>query len=349
MQKSLNSGVPYNEHPTVERLRELNWESVRVFLRLHRAGSFRAAADQLGIATNTVRRHVEQLERELGTALVARGVQGVDLTDEGRMVFEAATLMEQAARQLRRVSPKGPSQLSGNVRISVTEGIGTFWVMPRLVEFQRAHPQLIVELNCTMRPSDPGRMEADIGIQISPPTNPELKAIRLGRMHGMPFASRDYLEIYGRPTSIEEVQQRHRIVEQLSPQLYNDAVAELFPGKAREGFVSVVTNTSTAHYWAVAKGAGLGVLPTYLWAIGASVEPVEIGLHTQFDIWMTYHRNTRRIGRVVATIDWLKKLFDPRVFPWFRDEFVPPEALAPAIRELTGPNAFDVFVGRRGG
>ena len=348
MRKSLSTSVPYFEHPTVEHIRDLNWESIRVFLCLKRAGSFRGAAGQLGIATNTVRRHVDQLELDVGSALVARGAQGIDLTNEGRALFEAATQMEQAARHVHRVSQKGLSQLTGNVRISVTEGIGTFWVMPRLVEFQRAHPKLIIELNCTMRPPDPGRMEADIGIQISRPTNPELKGVQLGRIHAMPFASREYLETYGRPSSIEEVKQ-HRIVEQLSPQLYNDAVGKLFPDQAREGFVAVVTNTSTAHYWAVAKGAGLGMLPTYLWAIGARVEPVEIGLHTHFDIWMTYHPNTRRIGRIAATIDWLKTLFDPKVFPWFRDEFIPPEKLEPAIRELTGPNAFDVFVGRRVG
>jgi DNA-binding transcriptional LysR family regulator len=110
--------------------------------------------------------------------------------------------------------------------------------------------------------------------------------------------------------------------------------------------VAIVTNTSTAHYWAVAKGAGIGMLPTYLWAIGARVEPVEIGLDTQYDIWMVYHPDSRKIGRIGATIDWLKTLFDPKTFPWFRDEFIPPERLTGASMDTARPNLFDGFAGR---
>lgn len=138
-------------------------------------------------------------------------------------------------------------------------------------------------------------------------------------------------------------------VEQLSPQLYNDQVDVLFPDVKREGFVAVVTNTSTAHYWAVAKGAGLGMLPTYLWAIGARVEPVDIGLQTQFDIWLTYHASMRKAPRIAATIDWLKSTFDPKTFPWFRDEFIPPEKLEQAARDNADQNLFDGFAGRTSG
>ena len=123
-------------------------------------------------------------------------------------------------------------------------------------------------------------------------------------------------------------------------------VDELFPGVKREGFVAVVANTSTAHYWAVAKGAGLGMLPTYLWAIGARVEPVDIGLQTQFDIWLTYHPSTRNTPRIAATIDWLKSTFDPKTFPWFRDEFIPPEKLEKTARNIADQNLFDGFAGR---
>jgi len=345
MPNTLSKGVPYFEHPLVERPTDLNWEAVRVFLCLKRAGSFRTAAGTLGIATNTVRRYIEVLERDIGSPLVLRGVGGIELTSEGMQLYDAAIRMEDAAYDVRRIARKGFSQLAGSVRISVTEGIGTFWVMPRLVEFQRAHPKLIIELNCTMRPADVSRMEADIGIQLVRPETPDVKAVKLGRLHAMPFAAPEYLQTFGRPTSIEEVKQ-HRIIDQPAAQLDAAAVDRLFPDTPREGFLAIVTNTSTAHYWAVAKGAGIGMLPTYLWAIGARVEPVEIGLHTQYDIWMVYHPDSRKIGRIGATIDWLKTLFDPKTFPWFRDEFIPPERLTGASKDTARPNLFDGFAGR---
>ena len=41
--------------------------------------------------------------------------------------------------------------VEGEVRLAVTEGLGTFWLAPRLVEFQRANPKLMVHLNCAMK------------------------------------------------------------------------------------------------------------------------------------------------------------------------------------------------------
>ena len=100
----------------------------------------------------------------------------------------------------------------------------------------------------------------------------------------------------------------------------------------------MVTNTSTAHYWAVANGAGLGMLPTYLAALGALVEPVDVGLRIKYDIYMVYHPTSGKVKRVTAMMEWLRRVFDPKVHPCFRDDFVAPEEL----RSAAGPRAFGV-------
>jgi DNA-binding transcriptional LysR family regulator len=342
MTSTLTTGVPYFEHPASDRLRHLNWEAIKVFLVLERTQSLRAAAGELGMATNTVRRHVDILEREIGAVLLRRGYEGVDLTPEGRELCEAVRPMQHAAFDAERIAQRGFSPLSGFVRVSVTEGLGTFWVTPRLVDFQRAHPRMIIELNCTMRPPDLTKLEADIGLQIVRPTDPDMKAVKLGRMHATFFASRDYIATYGRPSSIQDIR-NHKVVEQISPQVQHQEYDRLFPGQPREGFVSLVTNTSTTHFWAVAKGAGLGMLPTYLWAIGARVEPVDVDYHVSYDIFLVYHPAARRVDRIAVTLDWLRKLFDPNEFPWFRDEYVPPNRLEDAVKKSRVREQFSVF------
>ena len=338
----LSTGVPYFEHPAAERLARLNWEAIRVFLELADNGSLRGAAVTLGLSTNTVRRHIDILEKDVGAVLIKRGYAGVELTPEGRALVDAVAPMQRAANDALRIARRGFSPLSGFVRISVTEGIGTFWVMPRLVDYQRAHPRMVIELNCTMRPANLVKMETDIGIQITRPTDPDMKAVKLGRMHATFFATREYLATYGRPRSIEEMA-AHKVVEQLSPQVQHQEYDRLFPGRERSGFVSIVTNTSTAHCWAVVNGAGIGMLPTYLWAIGAPVEPVEVGYHTSYDIWLVYHPDSRRMRRVAATIDWLRGLFDPNAHPWFRDTYLPPDKLEDAVRQSGVREKFGPF------
>jgi len=85
--------------------------------------------------------------------------------------------------------------------------------------------------------------------------------------------------------------------------------------------------SSSANYWAIAKGAGIGLLPTYASAIGAKVVPIDIDLHRPFDIWLSYHPASRGIPRVSHMIDWMIEAFNPVQFPWFRDEFIHPNEL----------------------
>lgn len=335
------TGVPYNEHPMADRISQLNWEAIRAFIVLARNGSLRRAASDLGLSTNTVRRSLDLLEKDLGAVLVTRSYEGVELTAEGKEFLTAVSPMEQTALSAQQRSTSGLAPLSGFVRVSVTEGIGTFWIMPRLVEFQRAHPNMIVELNCTMRPPDLVKMEADIGIQTSRPTDPDMMAAKVGRMHATLFASPEYLATFGRPKSVQDIM-NHKIVEQIAPQVRHEEYDRLFGEKKREGFVAIVTNTSTAHYTAVTHGAGIGMLPTYLWALNGGVEHIDVGYQVPYDIYLVFPRISRRIKRISLTVDWLREIFDPSAYPWFRDEYIPPGELKDAARKARTRFGFGV-------
>jgi DNA-binding transcriptional LysR family regulator len=348
MQQILTKGGSIFDHPpSPDRLAALNWEALRAFLVLQRTGSVRAAALDIHKTANTVRRLLDTLEADLGMRLVKRRFDGIELTPDGLRLYEVLAPMEAAVAQARQLSQRGFSEVSGFVRLSVTEGIGTFWVMPRLVEFLRAHPKLVLDVNCNMRPPNLAKMEADIGIMLERPKSPNLKAYRIGTLHASLFASPDYIETFGLPNSLADLRDHHKLVEQLSPQVKYDEFERVFPGKAREGFVPVSTNTSTAHFYSVASGSGVGMLPTYLWAIGARVEPVPIDYRVEYGIWLAYHPSSRRIRRIAATIEWLKKMFNPKEFAWFRDEYLPPKALAEAVKKTGVRRIYDMFGGVR--
>jgi DNA-binding transcriptional LysR family regulator len=175
-----------------------------------------------------------------------------------------------------------------------------------------------------MKSADVLRLEADVAIQLTRPTAKDLKVVKIGRLHVMPFVAQSYVETYGCPRTVEELL-KHRIVLQLADQVaaasdYN----EIFAGIPQPGFVAIRTNVSSTHYWAIAKGAGLGLLPTYAQAISARVIPVDLPLSTHCDIWLTYHSDANKIPRVRRLIEWIMTSFDPEKFPWFRDDFVHP-------------------------
>ncbi|HET7122563.1 MAG TPA: LysR family transcriptional regulator [Bradyrhizobium sp.] len=324
MHLALERGVPQEERDKAALGSLTDWDAARVFLEVVRCGSFRSAAERLELSINGVRRRIDDFERQIGATLFTRDVHGTRLTEEGSLVVSAVERMEAASFDLLRAGSSVTNTLSGEVRVAITEGLGTFWLAPRLVEFQQSFPNIIVDLHCAMRSADVSRHEADIAIHLSRPAALDVKLVRLGRMHLMFFASRKYLDTYGVPTTAEELV-KHRLVMQVTDQAAaKEAFESLFPGRSPRDLLVMKTNVSSAHYWAVANGAGIGVFPTYACALGGKMIPLEIELRRPFDIWLSYHPGSGRIPRVRRMIDWLVEAFNPAKFPWFKDEFVHP-------------------------
>jgi len=324
MHLALERGVPQEERQKAVLGGLTDWDAARVFLEVVRCGSFRSAAERLGLSINVVRRRIDDFERQIGATLFTRDVHGTRLTDEGALVVSAVERMEAASFDLVRAGNSVGNTVSGEVRVAVTEGLGTFWLAPRLVEFQQSFPSILVDLHCAMRSADVSRHEADIAIHLSRPAALDVKLVRLGRMHLMLFASPKYLATYGTPTTAEELV-KHRLVMQVADQTAaKETFDSWFPGYSQQDLLVMKTNVSSANYWAVANGAGIGVFPTYACALGGEMVPLEIELRRPFDIWLSYHPGNGRIPRVRHMIDWMVEAFNPARFPWFKDEFVHP-------------------------
>jgi DNA-binding transcriptional LysR family regulator len=300
-----------------------SWDDLKVFLACARTLSFRSAAKALDLTSSTVVRRISSLERDLGFALFDRLPNGVQLTREGARLVSSANQIEQGAFDFQRRVETFDAKKRGIVRISATEGIGSYWLMPRLIEFQRGNPMMVIDLKASETVADVSRMEADVAIQFQEPTNPSVMRRRLGSVHVYPYAARRYIDVYGTPTTKAEMMD-HRLVDQVGPQLDNGAWPRYLGIEDIEGIVGIRTNSSAAFFYAVERGAGIGGLPTFATALGANLVPVDIGIHHRMDIWMTYHPDARRTPRVATIIDWLVSCFDQAKYPWFRDEFIHP-------------------------
>ncbi|MDU6834685.1 MAG: LysR family transcriptional regulator, partial [Bradyrhizobium sp.] len=216
-----------------------DWDAARIFLEVVRAGSFRSAAERLTLSINAVRRRIDDFERQIGATLFTRDVHGARLTDEGALVVSAVERMETAAFELLRAGDGLAGAASGEVRVAVTEGLGTFWLAPRLVEFQQSFPNVLVDLYCAMRSADVSRHEADVAIHLSRPSALDVKLVRLGRMHLMCFASEKYLDVYGVPNTIDDLM-KHRLVLQVADEAAaNEAFASIFPGFEQRDLIAM--------------------------------------------------------------------------------------------------------------
>jgi DNA-binding transcriptional LysR family regulator len=280
-----------------------------------------------------------------GIPVFDRVPDGLTLTIEGRAVLESARKMEMASFDVVRRQARQDVVERGDVSISITEGLGAYWVTPRLVDFKRHYPFIIINLQCAMHDADLLRLESDMAVQFSMPNKEDLMVVKLGRLHVHPFASQSYLNLYGVPKVPADLV-RHCIIQQLAPGIRGNDLAAFFELEKIDDIVAMRTNSSTVHFYAVEKGVGIGVLPTFAVALGAPVVPIDIGGRYHLDVLLTYHADARKTPRRALAIDWLKSIFDPKTYPWFRDEFIHPNELIqhmpPEARMNFGKGYFSV-------
>jgi hypothetical protein len=219
------------------------------------------------------------------------------------------------------------------VRVAVTEGPGNFWILPRLIDFQKTYRKITVDLRCAMEQADVVRLETDIAIQFERPTNPDLIAARLGRLHIYPFVSEGYRKLLRRAGDAGGAEEpphhqaecaaarRHRLCAHPRPYL---------AGRRRRHQDQLFHRRTLCGRSAAPAS---GFLPTASVALGAPLIPVDMGVCHHTDLWITYHKEFRNSERHKIVIDWLKRIFDPRTYPCFRDEFIHPNDLVPLMQE----------------
>ena len=328
MQQLLQRGAAVTQHRNDEVL-DASWDDLKSFLACARCSSFRNAAEALGLTSTTLMRRIDRLEERIGCKLFLRDQSGLTLSEEGLAMIADVTEMERHAFNIFRRASHASSDIAGTVRVAVTEGPGNFWILPRLIDFQKTYRKITVDLRCAMEQADVARLEADIAIQLERPTNPDLVVVRLGRLHIYAFVSEGYRKLYGVPTLAEL--RNHRLVIQHAPQVDDSAYARVLGLKSLEGIVGIKTNSSIGVLYAIERGAGMGFLPTSLVALGADLVAVDLGVHHHADLWLAYHKEFRNSDRHKIVIDWLKKIFDPKTYPCFRDEFIHPNDLIPLM------------------
>ncbi len=138
--------------------------ALRAFEAAGRLGGFSRAAQELNVTHAAISRHVQSLESQLGSALFVRTARGVTLTETGRSYLEQVT---PALESLSRASVAVRAARNTAISVSSEPTFAMKWLMPRLGDFEAAHPDIDVTLDATPALADIEGNEADAAIRYS--------------------------------------------------------------------------------------------------------------------------------------------------------------------------------------
>lgn len=244
---------------------------LRIFLSVAATGSLSAAARQLDVGPMQVSRRIALLEKELGVRLFHRTTRSVSLTAEGESLVpyaNAITTAEETA--LNELSPS-PTSAAGILRVTAPSVFGQTIILPLLTALLQQHPELHIDLDLSDRVMDIVSQGFDLALRVATLGDSELVAKRLAHNPRVICASPHYLQQFGVPQVLADLE-RHQCVALQSVPRWPFQIE----GKLQRIHVNtrVVTNNVAAARAAAVQGLGL-VMLTY-WDVHAQLRQGEL-------------------------------------------------------------------------
>ena len=228
------------------------------FVTAARSGNLSRAADSLHLTVSALSHQIRGLEERLGRRLFVRSARGVQLTGDGRQLFERVAGHFDALEQaLQPFAARHDDVLT----LSVTPSMASAWLVPRLAGFLAAQPQVEINLQSESAMVDFQRDTAiDAALRIGQGAWPGVTAEHLFDEWVAPVASPALVERMGGLPAPEALHRWPLLGDPDRDDLWNVWFAR-FGGSAPTRFVASFDDSEALHRGAAAGvGVALGKL-----------------------------------------------------------------------------------------
>ncbi len=277
----------------------MDWDDLKIFLAIARAGSVRGAANELDINQSTVSRRIAAFEHFIGTALFEKLPTGFEITPAGKEILTNVGRIEKEVFSIDRHLFKRQPDLSGTLKVALPAPLATNLLMPDITLFCKNNPNIDLELAVSNRNTNLSKREADIALRVLKPDDlppPYLVGIKL-----VSYASSVYCA-------------KSQLNKDLTWIKSDDTDSHLSWLK-QEGYTNIKFNYTVDHLTslveAVKAGLGKALLPCCFADIDDSLIRVPPGsIRTEKDIWLLIHPDFKDTPRVRVFLEFIKETFE---------------------------------------
>lgn len=281
------------------------------FTLLARKRSFAAAALELGVSPPAVSKRLARIENGLGIKLLNRTTRRVSLTGEGEAYLARAEEILRDIEELHETVGSAGKAPKGLLRVNATLGFGREHIAGVVSEFVEAWPEVEVQLILSDTPLNLVAEGFDISIRFGGLSSSRLIARKLRANRRFMCAAPAYLERYGEPRRLEDLERHDCIVLRQNREAYD---VWRFQRNDRTHAVKVHGRLSSndgevALDWTL---AGHGIMVRSEWDIRHHVEAGRLQLvlpkysQPDADIFAVYAQRDNLSAKVRAFIDFLE-------------------------------------------
>ena len=205
-----------------------NLELYRVFCEVVKYKNISKAAENMYISQSAVTQSIQKLEKILGSSLFFRNKQGVELTEEGKNLYEYVKDSIETMSNAEKVFSNYVNLEKGKIRISGGDVLINVLILPTLIDFMKKYPN--IEVSLTTYPTETALQmlsngELDIVTLNLSHMKKTYSNVNITELKPVPqycwFASKSYLE--NNPINDIKELEKHKIILPNLPTL-NDRV-----------------------------------------------------------------------------------------------------------------------------
>lgn len=250
----------------------LDLNNLRYFVCVVDAHGFTAASKELGIPKSRLSRRISDLEKYLNVRLLHRSSRQLHMTDVGAALYEHAKGMLVEAEAAQQAVQKRLSEPAGTVKLACSTGISDFVLNDVIPGFLQQYPRVTLIQDVSNRLVDPVGEGFDLVIRAHEGPLPDSSLIRkpLAQVSWGLFASPDYLQEYGTPEAIADLEYHSRLVMGTDPGKSWTLQCDQEPVVAISSPARYLTNSMVNLKRAATEGLGVVALPVYVCSDGTA-------------------------------------------------------------------------------
>jgi DNA-binding transcriptional LysR family regulator len=279
----------------------IEWDDLRFFLAIWRAGTMSGAAQALKVNQTTVGRRLGALEEKLGVLLFDRTPAGLNVSEAGQKIIAVASQMEEASLSLERLVAGSDERLDGSVRIACSETLAVGFLVEELAPFRAAHPRITLEIITGNSPLNLLRREADLAIRTTLPAHSDLVVRKLVDLEWCLYSAR---RKQGLRQSLDE-----RELIGYEGELANMPASQWLLQRVPPDQIVVRCNSILSAAAAIRAGLGVGPLPAFLGDRDSGLERFAPDAITCQPMWLAVHPDLQGQARVRAALNHLIEMF----------------------------------------
>jgi len=169
--------------------------AITVFRRVIELGSFKAAAEDLGLSKAAISKNINELEDYLKSPLINRTTRKMHITESGQRYYNHISNILDELTNADLSIIESSHYLRGLIKVSVPMSMGILQINPAICEFMRLHPEISVELTLSDQYVDLVEQGLDVAIRGGGELkNSSLKSRKLLELKRVLCASPDYIQ-----------------------------------------------------------------------------------------------------------------------------------------------------------